>query len=92
MPTTAGLRAATAPCRAAAVYLADNAKADMLNTTFFMSMSSATVLENHGSRLNLVNSAVTNNQLVTDERCAMVSDGETNVINSIIMSNSAETT
>ncbi len=76
--------------KAAAVYLADNAKADMLNTTFFMAMRSATVLENHGSRLNLVNPAVTNNQLVTDERCAMVSDGETNVINSIIMSNSAE--
>lgn len=78
-----------ASLKAAAVCLENNAKADVLNTTFTFSMRSATVLENHGSRLNIVNSAITNNQLMTDERCVMISDGETNVINSIIMSNAA---
>jgi len=53
-------------------------------------MRSATVLENHGSRLNLVNADVTNNQLVDDGRSAIVSDGETNVVNSIIMANAAQ--
>ena len=76
--------------KGAAVYLEGNAKADMLNTTLAFSMRSATVLENHGSRLNLVNADVTNNQLVDDGRSAIVSDGETNVVNSIIMANAAQ--
>ena len=77
--------------KAAALYLEGNAKADALNTSFIFSMRAATVLENHGSRLTLVNSTITNNQLVTDERCVIVSDGETNVINSIIMANATQT-
>ena len=77
--------------KASAIFLENNAKADALNSTFAFSMGSATVLENHGSRLTLVNSDITNNQLMFDERCVMVSDGETNVINSIIMSNATQT-
>ena len=77
--------------KAAAIFLESNAKADALNSTFAFSMRSATVLENHGSRLTLVDSNITNNQLMFDGRCVIVSDGETNVINSIIMSNATQT-
>ena len=76
--------------KAAAIYLENNAKADALNTTFAFSMRAATVLENHGGKLDLVNCDISNNQLMTDGRCPILSDGETNVINSIIMSNSAQ--